>query len=144
MLLESPPKLLVSGDLSHIRPPARQGDVGYDIAIADSYKVGRQIVYMHTGVFVKIPDGYWGRLCGRSSTLRNHGIAIVEGIIDTNYTGELLLAGYSVREGIKTEVWPGARLGQLIMFRSAIFPLEHVEKLPETERGDKGFGSTGT
>jgi len=141
--------LLVTGAIQNIHWPQKPGDVGYDLAVDKDYEVGvGQLVYMSTGVFVKIPDGYWGRICGRSSTMKKLGVLITEGVIDTNYTGELFLGAYGLL-GLQAhpngvvKIPKGSRICQLILIPAAVFPIQAVEALPETERGETGFGSTG-
>lgn len=94
-----------------------------------------------TGVHVRIPPGYYGRIVARSSLLAR-GI-LCDGTIDAGYTGTikviLINASYD-----PYRVYSGDRIAQLI-----IEPIETpvpvvVESFPETERGDNGIGSTGS
>lgn len=133
----------VSGEHHNLRSPARAGDVGYDICIAESRRlVPNELVYLRTGVRVAIPEGLWGRISGRSSTMRNKQILVVEGIIDTGYRGELIVG--CINMGVLVSlVFRGDRLAQLVLYPVVTPELEYVDQLEETERGQAGFGSTG-
>jgi dUTP pyrophosphatase len=127
-----------------ISAPALEGDVGYDLRAARDAVVPcatKGPTYIPTGVRVKAPEGVWTRIVGRSSTTRR-GLLVVEGIIDNAYTGELLVACFNFA-GEDVHVKAGDRLAQLICCPVITPKLALVEELPETARGDKGFGSTG-
>ena len=71
------------------------------------------------------------------------GIDVSAGVIDRDYRGEVKVLLHN--HGSATlEVKPGDRIAQLIVERIAMVDIEEVENLDATERGDKGFGSTGT
>ena len=98
-----------------------------------------------TDVRANIPAGTWGLLTGRSSTLRNHGLMVVQGVIDQDYVGELFIGVQNMRD-TDVLVERGTRLAQLITV-PLVGPLVPVsvplESLGQTARGDRGFGSTG-
>lgn len=97
-----------------------------------------------TGVCVAIPPGYEGQVRPRSGLAAKNGISIVNtpGTIDADYRGEIqiILVNLSTR---KFAVEPGMRIAQLVFTPVALLDLDTVEELPETERGEGGFGSTG-
>lgn len=125
--------------------PSRAGDVGFDL-----YTVQDTIIPSHeekptdvpTGVRVKLPTGYWALVINRSSTPRKMGIEVVPGIIDNGYTGELYACCFN-RTGRGINISAGTRLAQFILLPAFIPQILEVDKLPETERSEQGFGSTG-
>ena len=120
------------------------GDAGMDLAV-----VGRHTLNpgesrdLPTGIAVELPAGYWGRITGRSSTLRKRGLFINEGVIDEGYRGELLVY-VTNRQSTPVEIEPGDRLAQLILHPVHQAPAEWADELSPSERGTNGFGSTGT
>ena len=95
-----------------------------------------------TGLRIELPDGYWGRITGRSSTLRKRGLLINEGIIDGGYRGELFVYCYNPN-GTPIPVESGARLAQLILAPIIMPEIVEVDTLAPSARGANGFGSSG-
>ncbi len=96
------------------------------------------------GIAAAIPEGYVGILAVRSSMGIRHGITMSNGIgvIDSDYRGPLSVGLYNLR-GEDYVVQPGDRIAQLLVVPVACPEIEVVDALPETERGEGGFGSTG-
>lgn len=122
---------------------AKPGDAGMDLtAVAALNDDGKHITYK-TGLAVEIPQGYVGFLFPRSSVYKT-GMLLSNcvGVIDSGYRGELMLK-YRMTEDCKIyDV--GDRVGQLIIMPYPKVEFEQVYKLSNTERGDGGYGSTGT
>jgi dUTP pyrophosphatase len=93
-------------------------------------------------VAIQLPVGFYARLVGRSSTLRKRGLFVFEGIIDQGYRGPLFVFVENKTEAV-VEVADGSRIAQIIV--QPIFQprLEEVQQLDDSERGSKGFGSSG-
>jgi len=136
---------------------AREGDAGLDLcvagierktidgwdAVSEWQTTGTGAYRYRTGVAVEIPDGYYGRLCGRSSSFAR-GLIIPTGTIDSGYRGELLVGGYVVSQfGLLEPVNIGDRIAQLVIAPVARVQVEEVAELSASERGVGGFGSTG-
>eukprot|EP00210_Caulerpa_lentillifera_P000824 g797.t1 len=116
---------------------------GYDISSAYDYVVpSRGRILIETDLAVAIPPGCYGRLAPRSGLALEHGIAVGAGVIDGDYRGSLgvLLLNHSDTD---FEVKKGDRIAQLVLQKVMTPKVEVVEELSETERGNKGFGSTG-
>lgn len=96
---------------------------------------------VHTGLAVAIPVGYYGRIAARSGWAAKNGIGTLGGVIDSDYRGELIciLANHGPED---FEIKIGDRVAQFII--EAIITPEpvFVDELEETDRGEKGFGST--
>lgn len=94
-----------------------------------------------TGVHVEIPEGYYGEIRSRSGLMCNHDI-VTDGTIDAHYSGSLRVKLFNL--GLRPyRVHAGDRIAQLVICKCELPELEIVDRLEETDRGDKGFGSTG-
>lgn len=125
--------------------PARKhvGDAGFDLFCLRETTIQPQgFMDISTGVAIKLPDGYWARITGRSSTWRTWHLQVVEGIIDNGYTGEFFIGVFNpTQEAVCIPT--GTRLAQFTLHRLETAGVLIVDKLPETDRGSSGFGSTG-
>ncbi len=124
---------------------AYAGDAGIDLAACERVELAPgERALVPTGLAVAIPAGYAGYVQPRSGLATKHGISIVNtpGLVDSGYRGELLvnLLNTDPREAFVVE--PGMRIAQLVVLAvPEVEPVE-VEELPESERGDRGFGSS--
>lgn len=137
---EHPHPMLSISD--NIKLPSKEGDVGYNlVSNHDAVVQTEEVVNVRTGVKIKLPPGYWGLITARSSAVFKHHILVLPGVIDNGYTGELMIACIALT---KQRILPaGTSIGQLIVFPMVTPSIEMVTELPETERGESGFGSTG-
>ena len=98
-----------------------------------------------TGLFLEIPLGYECQVRPRSGLALKKGITVLNspGTIDADYRGEVgvILINLS-QETVVIE--SGERIAQLIFAKVEQAEWNEVEALSETERGEGGFGSTGT
>lgn len=103
------------------------------------------VLKVNTGVSIAIPNGYFGGIYPRSGLATKQGLAPANkvGVIDSDYRGPLIVALYN-QSSIPQMVDPGERIAQLIIQPYMSFKWKEVEELDETDRGDGGFGSTGT
>ena len=99
------------------------------------------LVLVRTGVCVLIPDGYMGLVRERSS-YGALGLKVLGGIIDARYTGEIIIPVTNTNVHPIT-LSPKTRLFQLVVLPIPSFALREVDTFPETERGSRGFGSSG-
>ena len=100
-----------------------------------------------TGVAMQIPDGYAGLVFARSGLSCKKGLAPANkvGVIDSDYRGEIKVALHNHNisgEAVKISI--GERIAQISIVPYLKADFDEVDELDETERGDKGFGSTGT
>jgi dUTP pyrophosphatase len=128
-------------------PPSRahHDDAGLDLYVHGDYTIWPGgMVDLDLGVAIKSPPDCWVLLTGRSSTMRNRGLLVAQGVIDPGYTGPL----YATTHNLTTEpvhIQNGDRIAQLIILPNLTQYIDTVEvaALPQTERGAKGFGSSG-
>lgn len=120
------------------------GDAGCDLYVSEETTVpSHSFTDVPCGMAVAFPEGIWGRITGRSSTIRQRGLLVVEGIIDNGYTGPLFCGVWNLTDK-PVVVKQGERVAQMIMCQLTPVTFKEVEELPTTERGSKGFGSSGT
>ncbi len=103
---------------------------------------GRAVI--PTGLAVAIPDGCVGIVAVRSSMGIRCGVTLSNaiGVIDSDYRGPLGVGLLNTNPEPYT-VLPGDRVAQLMVLPVLCPEIEVVEELPETARGQGGFGSTG-
>ncbi|WP_300375530.1 dUTP diphosphatase [Henriciella sp.] len=97
-----------------------------------------------TGLSVAIPDGYEIQMRPRSGLAAKHGITCLNspGTIDSDYRGEIKVI--LINHGDETfTIARGERIGQMVLAPVTRIAWQGVETLPETMRGEGGFGSTG-
>jgi dUTP pyrophosphatase len=129
------------------RPPlrGREGDAGYDLSCLESFVLRpgeRRMV--PTGVAIALPQGVAGLVTPRSGLAHRYGISCVNspGLIDPDYRGELRVI--LINHGEETfRAHAGDRIAQLVLVPYWAPELRVVEELPESERGENGFGSSG-
>jgi len=127
--------------------PIRKPDsVGFDLYCAEDKTIQpKEMVDIATGVYCSFPVDVWGLLVSRSSTFKKK-ITANTAIIDPGYQGELFICCYNWGDE-PFEVKKSDRLAQLIPVKDVPFinvqEVKTKNEFPTTQRGDKGFGSTG-
>ena len=124
---------------------AYSGDAGLDLSACERIELAPgERALVPTGLAVAIPDGFAGFVQPRSGLAAKHGISIVNtpGLVDSGYRGELQVAllNTDLRETFVVE--PGMRIAQLVVLPVPNLDLVEVDELPESERGERGFGSS--
>lgn len=126
---------------------AHPGDAGCDLRSAEEAVIepGERLT-VGTGLRMAIPDGYVGLVHSRSGLAAKHGVMVLNspGTVDAGYRGEIrvTLLNTDQRDSFKIEV--GDRIAQMVFQKFERAKFIEVSKLPGTERGDQGFGSTGS
>ena len=97
-----------------------------------------------TGVCVAIPEKYEIQIRPRSGLAAKNGISILNtpGTVDSDYRGEIKVILVNFGKNI-FEIKKNDRIAQMVVCPIIKAELEEVENLPETVRGEGGFGSTG-
>ena len=124
---------------------AYEGDAGLDLAAGERVELapGARAV-VGTGIAVAIPQGHAGFVLPRSGLAANHGISVVNspGLIDAGYRGEVRVVLLNTDREQAFVVEPGMRIAQLVVVPIATPQPIEVSELPDTERGERGFGSS--
>jgi dUTP pyrophosphatase len=118
-------------------------DAGWDLKSKEDVTImPNETVAIDTGVACEIQHGYVGIVKSRSS-LGLDGINVTAGVIDSNYRGNIHAVLQNLSGGIKTFT-KGTRIAQLLIVPVVLeASLKEGKPISETERGKKGFGSTG-
>ena len=98
-----------------------------------------------TGLYVAVPPGYEIQVRPRSGLALKHGLLIVNspGTIDADYRGEVgIIVGNIGRQPFT--ITRGLRIAQLVVAAVVRADVEVVSELPESHRGEGGFGHSGT
>ena len=122
---------------------AKDGDAGMDLVATTLVRTGKFSEY-GTDLAMEIPKGYVGLLFPRSSISKtDHFLRNSVGVIDSGYRGEIKLR-MSIPALGEAEYLIGDKVGQLILMKLPWVEIEEVEELSDTDRGEGGFGSTGS
>jgi dUTP pyrophosphatase len=120
-----------------------QTDAGYDIRVPrDVTLYPGEVNVVETKVKVEIPENCVGILAMRSSVGAS-GVTLAGGIgvIDSGYRGNLKLALVSYKNA--QTLFAGERVAQLMIVQLKPVEITFTDKLGESDRGEKGSGSTG-
>jgi len=126
---------------------ARPGDAGLDLRAVSGVVLepggGRALV--PTGIALAIPEGFAGFVQPRSGLAVRHGVTCLNtpGLIDAGYRGEIKVLLINTDPHREAVISRGDRIAQLVVQPVAHCRLAVVGELPETERGEGGFGHTG-
>jgi dUTP pyrophosphatase len=124
---------------------AYAGDAGLDLAACGRHEVGPgERAVIPTGLAVEIPDGYGGFVLPRSGLAARSGITLLNapGLIDAGYRGEVQVVFHNTDREETFVVEPGMRIAQLVVLPVPDIALVEREELAESERGERGFGSS--
>ena len=122
---------------------------GYDLyACLDEEKI---VITPHTttkiptGIALEISEGYFGGIFARSGLATKMGLrpANCVGVVDSDYRGEIIVALHNDTDEIK-EISNFERIAQIVIIPYLNVEFNEVNNLSNSERGENGFGSTGT
>ena len=103
-----------------------------------------QRLVVNTGLFISLEPGYEAQIRPRSGLALNKGITVINspGTIDADYRGEIGVILINLSDS-SFEINSGDRIAQIIIAKHETISWRVVEKLDKSDRGNKGFGSTG-
>ena len=121
---------------------------GYDLYAATDYIIDiapHSTVKIGTGVAMELPKDTFGAIFARSGLATKKGLrpANCVGVCDSDYRGEYIVPLHNDTDEIMS-IEPGERIAQLIIMNFNPVEFNVVNSLSDTERGDSGFGSSGT
>lgn len=122
------------------------GDAGADLSSSEALTLAPgERATVGTGVSIALPDGFVAFVVPRSGLAAKHGITIVNspGTVDAGYRGELKVTLLNTDSSQPFDIAVGDRIAQMIVMPVTQARFIPVEKLPVSERGESGFGSTG-
>lgn len=125
---------------------ARRDDAGLDLFAAEDaeLKPGERAA-LPTGIAVAIPAGYAGFVHPRSGRALEEGLTVANapGTIDSGYRGQVKVILVNLDPTEPVYIKRGEKIAQLVVQRIETADLVEVDDLSDSERGEKGFGSTG-
>ena len=131
---------------AHVPVYAHPGHAGADLVSAEELRLGPgERALVATGVRIALPDGYVAFVVPRSGLAAKHGITIVNapGTVDAGYRGEIKVSLLNTDATEPYDIAVGDRIAQLIVMPVPRVRFVPVDELPESARGEGGFGSTG-
>ncbi|WP_435300219.1 dUTP diphosphatase [Timonella sp. A28] len=147
MNIDEPEILITLLDEAAIVPTyAHSGDAGADLSTIEDIELApfeRKLV--RTGISIALPNGYAAFVHPRSGLAAKHGVTIVNapGTVDAGYRGEIKVTLYNSDPKTPVTLHKGDRIAQLVIQRVARAQFFEAEKLPGSDRGEGGFGSSG-
>ena len=125
---------------------ARLDDAGADLVCAEDVDLAPgQRAVVGTGIAIALPAGYAAFVHPRSGLAARHGVTLVNapGTIDAGYRGEIRVVLLNTDPAVPVSFRRGDRIAQLVVQRVERAAFREVAALPDSARGDNGFGSTG-
>ncbi|NKX54883.1 dUTP diphosphatase [Arthrobacter mobilis] len=131
-----------------LEPPAyaHPGDAGADLRTRIDFRLGPgERILVPTGVSLALPHGYVALIHPRSGLATKHGLTIVNapGTVDAGYRGEIAVTLLNTDSSETLTFKRGDRIAQMVIQRVETAAFELVQDLPDSVRGEGGFGSTG-
>ena len=121
---------------------AYEGDAGMDVFSSEDCKIEPlEKKAIGTGLKIAVPQGYAGFVWDKSGLALNYSLKTMAGVLDPGYRGELKIVLMNLGKE-SYEVKKGQKIAQLII-KKVERPGIVESDLDETERGQKGFGSSG-
>ncbi len=138
-----PVLIVTSGEVPKYAQP---GDAGADLRSSQAIVIqpGERAT-VPTGMAIALPAGYVGLVHSRSGLAAKNGIMVLNspGTIDAGYRGEIKVTLLNTDKSEPFEIKVGDRIAQLLVQQVEQARFIQVEFLPDSNRGDGGFGSTG-
>jgi dUTP pyrophosphatase len=125
---------------------AHEGDAGMDLYSAiDAVIPYGETVKIPTDVAMEIPTGFVGLIYPRSGLATKQGLRLANcvGVVDSGYRGNVIVALYNDSKQPQ-EIHKGDRIAQMVIQPFVSLSLNVVDELENTERGEGGFGSSGS
>jgi dUTP pyrophosphatase len=122
---------------------AYESDVGFDLRANETTKLfpGEQKA-VKTGLVFEIPEGHVGLIRDRAGIVQKMGVHTTAGTFDSGFRGEVSIILVNLSEETQY-IEQGMRIAQMIIIPVVKPKIIEVEELEDTERGEKGFCSTG-
>ena len=122
-----------------------KGDAGFDLYVGERLVLHpMKRASVNTGYKMEIPYGYVGIQYEKSGLAHKNGIIVFGNVIDAGYRGEVHVGVINL--GDETYVFePGNKIAQMIIHSCEHMNFKEVKdgELSKSERGERGFGSTG-
>jgi len=118
------------------------GDAGLDLySNVDVLIKSSEREIIGTGVAMEIPEGYVGLIWDKSSLGIKEILKTLGGVVDSGYRGEIKVGLINLSKK-DFQITKGQKIAQMIIQKKEKVVVEEVEELSESERNEKGFGSS--
>lgn len=141
-------KRVGSGKKLPLPSPATEGSSGVDLfaaidSVVELAPLERALI--PTGIAIELPFGYEAQIRPRSGLAWQRGLGLLNapGTIDSDYRAEIKLIVVNL-SNTPLKIEPGERIAQMIIAHVVKPEIVEVEELSPTQRGEGGFGHTGT
>lgn len=122
---------------------AYTSDAGFDLYADEDVTLEREAWRaIKTGIAMEIPEGYVGLIWEKSGLAIKGGLKTLGGVIDASFRGEVMV-GMMNHSGKPYVFKAGDKVAQMLIQKVEHPKFEVVDELDSTNRGDKGFGSSG-
>ena len=121
------------------------GDSGADlVAVTDYTLQPMQRVAVPTGISAEVPMGFELQVRPKSGLALKHGVTVLNtpGTVDAGYRGEIKVILINLGSE-PFDITEGQKIAQLVVAPVARGQFEEVDELIQSQRGNRGFGSTG-
>ncbi len=126
---------------------ATAGSAGMDLTSCKDYTLNAHSrILVQTGLKIEFPIGMEAQIRPRSGLALKHGITVLNspGTIDCDYSGEICVLLFNTSDS-PFQIKKGDRIAQMVISPVVRVVISEVDSLTrETERGEGGFGSTGS
>lgn len=144
------PRLIKYQKLNSLAKEPSRGSAaaaGYDLyaAISEPLTIpAHSTIKVSTGLAFELPNGNFAAIFARSGLATKQGLrpANCVGVCDSDYRGEYIVALHNDTD-LEQVIQPGDRIAQMILMPYIEMFFQEAQELSETDRGQKGFGSTG-
>ena len=125
---------------------AMPGDAALDLLAREDLTLAPgERAAVPTGVAIALPSGYAGFVQPRSGRALHEGLGVANtpGLIDSGYRGEIKVVVVNLDTEVPVRIKRGEKIAQLVVLRVEEVQLAVTDRLPPSDRGEGGFGSTG-
>jgi len=131
-------------DRANVPTKANINDAGFDLySSVDTIIPSKQRKTVSTGIALQMPEHFAGLIWPRSGLSVKRGIDVLAGVVDSGYRGEIMVCLYNTSDE-NVSIQTGDRIAQIIFQEVPRVIMEVHESLGSSQRGDNGFGSSGT
>lgn len=131
---------------AHIPQKAHEDDAGFDLYASEDFLLKAHCFgCVPTAISIELPDGFEAQVRPRSGLAAKYGVTVLNapGTIDAGYRGEIkvILINHGNEDFTITA---GMRIAQMIISPVLLARFVEASSLAESDRGEGGFGSSGT
>jgi dUTP pyrophosphatase len=122
---------------------AYAADAGFDLYTSESFVLNAgESLLVGAGIMMEIPEGFVGLIWDKSGIANNRHIKTVGGVVDSGYRGEIKVGLVNLGKEAQ-EFKVGDKIAQMLIQKIEYPEFIEVDELENSERGDRGFGSSG-